>query len=372
MPANTASLPYDPELRHSLAQSVRQLLADAGAPGAGLALLLDGQPLLVAAAGYRDLERTVAITSAAQFYLYSLTKSLLAAAILQLVAPGRLALDTPVQAYLPQVSLAAPVTVRQLLNHTGGIPDYSDLPSYYEAVKARPAHPWTPGEFLAATLPRGLDFAPGQAWRYSNVGYLLLRQLLERVTGGSLQAALTHHIFAPLGLQQTFVAASLADARSLAPGYSQFFSPDGSLQDIAPLYHPGWVSHGLVISTAPETARMFDALFAGRLLSPQLLAEMLVPILVPDQHPLFRQPAYGLGLMIDTQSKYGVMAGHGGGGPGYSAGALHFTGVNGRRITSVALANRDQPDLGLNLAFTMATLLADFVLLGGSRSCSPA
>ncbi len=82
-------------------------------------------------------------------------------------------------------------------------------------------------------------------------------------------------------------------------------------------------------------------------------------VFVPATHPLFRQPAYGLGLMIDPRARYGVIAGHGGGGPGYAAGALHVPDVHGRRITSVALANRDQPDLGLQIAFTMTMMLAD-------------
>jgi D-alanyl-D-alanine carboxypeptidase len=119
------------------------------------------------------------------------------------------------------------------------------------------------------------------------------------------------------------------------------------------------VSHGVVISTAPELARLIDALFTGRLLGAERRAAMLEPVLVPHQHPLFQQPAYGLGVMIDPQSRYGVIVGHGGGGPGYSAGALHLPDVHGHRITSIALANRDQDDLGLSLAFQLAMVAAD-------------
>ena len=85
---------------------------------------------------------------------------------------------------------------------------------------------------------------------------------------------------------------------------------------------------------------------------------MLSAVSVPVKHSFFRQPAYGLGVMIDRRSRYGVMAGHGGGGPGYSAGALHIPDAHGRRITSIALANCDQGDTGLMLAYELAMAVA--------------
>ncbi len=126
------------------------------------------------------------------------------------------------------------------------------------------------------------------------------------------------------------------------------------MTDISRRYHPGWVSHGVVISTASELARIIDAIFDGRLVPPALLPEMLRPTRVPVEHPLFVEPSYGLGAMLDPGSPFGAVAGHGGGGPGYSAGALHFPNVGGRRVTTVALANSDRGDLGLSIAFGLA------------------
>ena len=79
---------------------------------------------------------------------------------------------------------------------------------------------------------------------------------------------------------------------------------------------------------------------------------------VPVQHYFFRAPAYGLGLMLDAASPYGLTAGHGGGGPGYAAGALYGADVAGRRVVSVALANRDHDELGLRLAAAMLEAVA--------------
>ena len=355
-PSPAASLDTGPGRR--LIETVQQVLRDAATPGAAVTLVANGQVVLEAGVGSRDLAPSTPLDADAQFYVYSVTKSLLATATVQLVEQGRIVLDAPVQSYLPALPLPMPVTVRQLLRHTGGLPDYSELRAYFDAVKAHPAEPWTPAEFLERTLPRGLKFAPGQGWGYSNVGYLIVRLLLEQVTNSPLREVLRKGIFAPLGLQRTFVAESLTDTHALTPGHSGLFTQDGALADVAPVYHPGWVAHGVVISTAPELARIVEALFAGRLVRPDLVATMLDPVLVPGKHPLFRQPAYGLGLMIDPRSPYGLVAGHGGGGPGYSAAVLHLPCVGGRRLVSVVLANRDRDDLGLRIALALAHALA--------------
>lgn len=346
-------------LTHQLIEQVHTALIAAETPGASIALLLDDQPIVVSGVGFRDLDRTAALDASAPLYIYSVTKTLIATVILQLVEQTALDLDTPITSYLAELPLPPSITVRRLLNHTGGVPDYGGLAAYSAALTADPTQPWTAAEFLARTLPSGPVFPPGEGWRYSNIGFLLLRLLIERHTQRSLHAVLHERIFVPLGLQHTFVAESLADASALTPGYSTELSSDGALIDIRPLYHPGWVSHGVVVSTALELARILDAVFAGRLLRASSRAAMFEAVPVPIEHPFFQQPAYGLGVMIDRQSRHGVIVGHGGGGPGYVAGALHLPNAHGRRITSVVLANRDHHDLALRTAFTLATTLAD-------------
>jgi D-alanyl-D-alanine carboxypeptidase len=341
-----------------LAESVRQQLRRAETPGATVALVVDGQTVLADGIGARDLAGAVPLPTDAQCYSYSITKTLLAVIALQLVDQRRLTLDAAVQDYLPSLPLDTPVSVRQLLTHTAGLPDYGGMPAYTEAVRANPGQPWTAEEFLARTLSQGLRFAPGSGWSYSNIGCLIIRLLIKAITGLSLRAALAAHIVAPLGLRRTVVAETLEDSSTLVPGYSAIFGRAGALANVAPLYHPGWVSHGVVISTAPELARITEAVFTGPLLPADLLPIMLQPTRVPDRHPLFRQPAYGLGVMIDARSPYGVVAGHAGGGPGYSTAAFHFSNVAGQRVTSVALANRDRDDLGLQIAVRLAQALA--------------
>ena len=358
MSLNNFSEVLDSDQRQQLIAVAQRALDEAAAPGATVALFVDGRPLLHSGIGFQDVAQTTALAPEAQFYIYSITKTLIAIATLQLVDRGNLALDEAVQRYLPDLPLDTPITVRQLLNHSGGLPDYGGMGAYHEAVREKPGRPWLPEHFLERTLANGLVYAPGEGWGYSNVGYLVLKLLLERITKASFGRALTRQIFAPLELQHTFVAERLQDVQDLTPGYSTLFSDDKSLQDVTRKYHPGWVAHGVVVSTALELGRILAATFKRQLLNQALLEAMLTPVLVPGRHPLFRQPAYGLGVMVDPQSPYGAVVGHGGGGPGYSTGALTFPDVAGRQVISVVLANRDQPDLGLAIAFNLADTLA--------------
>jgi D-alanyl-D-alanine carboxypeptidase len=333
-----------------------EMLKESAAPGAAIAVWLDGVPILETGVGYADAGHSRPLPVSARFYLYSLTKTFIAAALLQQAARGALALDRPIQDYLPGLALPRPVTVRQLLNHSAALADYGGLAAYQEAVRSHPEVPWPEARFLA--LAASTEPAPPR-WRYSNPGFLILKLLLQRISGASLQDALAAQLFMPIQLRDTFVAESLADAATLTPGYSRFFHPQEEPEDVTGRYHPGWVSHGVVISTARDTAHLFQALFAGDLLPPELRAAMAEPLVLPFTHPLFRQPAYGLGAMIDAASPYGLVIGHAGGGPGYATGALCFPQVAGHTITSVALANGDVPDLGLAIAHRLAADIAE-------------
>jgi D-alanyl-D-alanine carboxypeptidase len=337
----------------------REFVNAAKAPGASIAILRDGAPLIVASVGSGDTEGREPLTPDARCYVYSITKTLTATIVLRLAERELLALDDDVRQHLPQVALPAGISVRQLLNHTSGLPDYGASAAYQEAVRSGPADVWSAEEFLTRTLPLGMRFEPGSNWSYSNIGYLLLKLLIECVTGDSFTSLVQAHITAPLGLQHMRVVETLAEQKRLIPGYTAFFSEDGALQDMREHYHPGWVAHGVVAATALETAQAIDAIVAGELLTPASRAAMLAPVELPFTHPYFGQPAYGIGVMLDTRSPFGLLAGHGGGGPGYDLGALHASNVRGQRVTAVAFINRDVPDAGLRLAHQLLTAVEE-------------
>lgn len=341
-------------LRSELRDAITSLLDAADAPGVAVALSVDGEPVLAQGIGFRDVSRTQTLDMHDRFYLYSVTKTFIAIAVMRLVEEGQFDLDDTIQTLLPRIALDHSVTLRHLLNHTGGVPDYSALPAYFEDLHTDPSVPWTTDQFLTRTLPLGFSFLPGDGWAYSNIGFLLVRLAIERVTQRSLREVLADLIFTPLGLRQTFVAESLDDVSVLTPGYSRELSRDGNVRDISQRYHPGWVSHGVIVSTAPEVAIMLDALFANRLLQAASVATMLDGVVVPGEHDFFAIPGYGLGLMVDLGSPAGRVAGHGGGGPGYSTAALYFPDLAGHRVTSVALVNRDGDNIGLRIAVALA------------------
>jgi D-alanyl-D-alanine carboxypeptidase len=260
------------------------------------------------------------------FLVYSISKTFTATCLLQLCDAGHLGLDDSLSRWFPAVDRAASISLRRLLNHTSGLPDYGRLRHYHEAVRRSPSDPWTFERFASETFGRGLAFEPGEGWLYSNTAYMLLRIILETVSGQSYSRLLVEKLFRPLGLNRSFVPETVEDLRTLAPAMSTALAEDESVRDTRLLYHPGWVSHGVVASTPSEIAHFYDALLAGRLLSRTSLDAMveLVPVpphLAPDAKG---RPSYGLGLMGDPNTTFGLYWGHDGGGPGYQASAQHL------------------------------------------------
>jgi D-alanyl-D-alanine carboxypeptidase len=267
------------------------------------------------------------------FLAYSITKTFTAALLLLLGEERRVTLDDRLARWFPSIAGADRISLRLLLNHTAGIPDYGGLRAYHDELRASPSRPWSFERFAAETFDKGLRFEPGTDWAYSNPGYMLLKRIAEEVGEASYASLIADRIARPLGLGSTFVPESLEALASLAPAISDALAVDGTPRDVRRYYHPGWVSHGVVASTPSEIVGFLDALFGHRLLSAQSLQEMttLVPVSMPSatetsaREPPSRwiQPSYGLGLMGDSASPWGVIWGHNGGGPGYSTSAFH-------------------------------------------------
>ena len=236
----------------------------------------------------------------APFVIYSITKSAIAAAFLILEQDGVLDLDTSIASALGDDRFDA--SLRQLLTHTGGIPDYGRMSDYHSAVYATPSRPWSDEQFLERAVAAGHDFTPGEGWRYSNTGYLLLRRVLDRHGGlASLLPA--------VGFKAASVAENLSDLDPAASATSRKLG-DG-IHPVAGRYHPGWVGHRTVVTTAGDLHRFWRTPPA-KFLDPSTL----VPI--GSDAPGFVRASYGLGVMADPDNPHGLVIGHGGGGPGYS------------------------------------------------------
>ncbi|MBZ9781546.1 beta-lactamase family protein [Pseudomonas sp. REP124] len=227
---------------------------------------------------------------------WSFGKTVLAATALTLVRDGLTGLDDPVA--------EGPFTLRQLLRHEAGLADYSELADYHSAV-ARHDYPWPADDLLERLDARRLRYTPGDGWRYSNVGYLYVTRLIERVTGLALEQALTRQVFNPLHLSRVRLAKTRADLQGVEMGS-------------APDYDPGWVYHGLLVGPLDEAALCLDRVLSGTLLPPELRREMQTarPLGGPIPGRPWTTPGYGMGLMRGEESNGRTLSGHTGVGPG--------------------------------------------------------
>jgi D-alanyl-D-alanine carboxypeptidase len=299
----------------------------AGSPGV-IALVDDGHArqdgkdghgdgIWTAGSGVADVRTGRPIRASDRFRVASVTKPFVATVVLQLVAEGRLSLQDTVERWLPgMLPYGDQITVRQLLNHTSGVPDYVLTP-IVELYRGNRLRSWQPQELIALVADRPPDFPAGTRWSYSNTGYVLAGLIVERVTGNRLGRELARRIFRPLGLRDTSFPTDFPlligpHARGYSLPFDDQMNPiEGPLFDIT-VYNPSlaW-SAGAIVSDVDDLARFFRALLDGRLLPAELLADMKSPTAIA---PGF---GYGLGLLV-VDSPCGPLFGHDGGIPGYT------------------------------------------------------
>lgn len=267
--------------------------------------------------------------------VYSVTKTFLGVLCLRL----ELDLDAPVAAWIDDDRLPD-ASLRQLLNHTSGIPDYGRLPAYAEAVRSSPSEPWSDEELLAHALAPGPDFAPGSGWAYSNTGYLLVRLIVDAAAPGGFAGALERELLGPLGLADTSLALDLGDLGGLVPGWST--QVGAGRQDVRGVYHPCWVGHRTLASTRADQRRFWSALAAGELCD---LARLTEAVEIGFDAPGFVRPSYGLGVMTDPGWPGGLLIGHGGGGPGYAAATFAVLRTRDDPLVAVELSGDERVDV---------------------------
>jgi D-alanyl-D-alanine carboxypeptidase len=253
------------------------------------------------------------------------------------------------------VDIPATITLTHLLRHTSGLRDYGALPEYHQAVRTHPDQPWTRQQFLDAVLSKGWLFAPGESWAYSNVGYMLLIDILERVAGQTFARVLNDVVTTPLALQRTSVLERTDDLKRCVRGFGSEVTADRDIVDVRGRYHPGWCAPRLVASTAEEISYVFDALIAGDVLAPDTLAQMLTFVPLPGPQESGMMIGGGMGLYSDRASRRGRNYHHGGGGPGYDLGATVYPDTALGRVSIAVFVNSS---CGPRAEDCKATLLA--------------
>ncbi|KOV02572.1 beta-lactamase [Streptomyces sp. XY511] len=284
-------------------------------------------------AGAGDLTTGAEVPRDGQVRIGSNTKTFTAVVVLQLVGEGRVGLDAPVETYLPGLVRGdgidgRHITVRQLLQHMSGLPNYTE----YDLQP----RPYDPRDLLDIALRHKAHFAPGVKWEYSNTNYVLAGLIVEKVTGRDLAREIDRRIIQRLGLRHTYFPAP-GDVTIREPhphGYHRE-TADGPLRDITDM-DPSWSwAAGQLISTNSDLNRFFSELLRGRLLPDAQLAQMRTT--VPADY-FGRGAGYGLGLVSRPLSCGGVYWGHGGSFPGYETrgGATE----HGRRAAHIAVTTQ--------------------------------
>ena len=285
------------------------------------------------------------VSGTGRFRIASVTKSFTAVAVLRLVADHRVVLDAPIETYLPGVVRGTgegaeidghDITVRQLLQHTSGLPDYIG----YLDGSDRPVEPI---ELVRLALAHQPDFAPGQGWQYTNTGFILAGMLVERLTGMDIRTAVTDMVIRPAGLRDTYWPRP-GDTGIRGPHAHNYVQdpddPQGRLVE-ATAFEPSLAgASGAMVSTPSDLNRFWRELFGGRLLPGRMLAEMKTAVPAPVGPPGGPGAGYGLGLMRVPLSCGGYVWGHDGGLVG--VGNVSVRSPSGREVTVYITALTDQ------------------------------
>ncbi|MER6663340.1 serine hydrolase domain-containing protein [Amycolatopsis japonica] len=290
--------------------------------------------------GVASIERPGKPDASGRWRIASVSKVFVATLVLQLVAEERVGLDEPIQRLLPGLlPYPEPITVRQLLQHTSGLPrdllpeDTWSSPA--EVDTERFEHFDSDDMIRLSVTKQPLQFKPGTSWAYSNTGYNVLGLLVEKTTRKPLERVLAERITGPLHLRDTSLPRDFPFLiRPAARGYEQLYDAPRGLTDVTTYNYSRYYGAGGMVSSAKDLNRFFEALFGGRLLPAELVAQMKKTV------PVDGGMEYGLGLMKLNLKAAGACAedisiwGHGGDLPGFAT--LSFHDESGKNVSTLA------------------------------------
>ena len=315
-----------------------------GLVGLSLAIVRDGQVVMAKGYGLRSLEDRQPVEPTTTFAVGSVTKQFACAAILLLAEDGKLSVDDKVAKFFPDLTRAGEITLRQLMNHTSGYPDYYPL----DFVDRRLAKPVAVDAILREYAGGKLDFEPGSRWSYSNTGYLLLGRVVEKAAGKPFGEFVRERILKPVGMEHAAVDPPRGEP-SQARGYLPFTL--GPAEPALP-EADGWLyAAGGLWATASDVARWDVALMGGKVLNPESMKAMTTPTTLTDG----RVQDYGFGLNVKRESGRLVLS-HGGAISGFRATNLL---IPASKSAVVVLINDEQPDPGIAPAIVALMLKAD-------------
>jgi CubicO group peptidase (beta-lactamase class C family) len=319
----------------SIDRDIRTVLERTESPGATILVIRGGRRVYSRAFGLRDLEHRLPAGLDTHYEIGSITKQFTAAAILQLQAAGKLNIDAKVSTYLPDVPHAAEVTLRELLTHTSGLPDYFGLVSDEEATK-----PTTFEGLMNLVADKPLEFPPGSRARYSNTGFIVLGHIIEVISGDSYRHYIRTHLLARAGMTRTFAVPEEPTLPTMAVGYRH---AAGKLQRGLTIDESYSGSAGDIVTTVDDLEKWNEALAGGKIVSKSDYALMMTPQFTTGGE----RTGYGFGLFVDAMNGQ-PRIGHTGGSFGFTAANFYFPKQAFRVI--VLTNNADVPEPGAMIA----------------------
>lgn len=313
------ALAQDPERMDEVVQAS----VDADAFSGSVLVARDGEILLDRGYGFANREWNIPNDGDTKFRLASVTKQFTAVAIMILYERGLVDLDAPVKTYLPDAPAAwDAVTVRHLLTHTSGVPNFTGFDDY-EATKTLPA---TLDSLIARFRDHPLDFQPGDGWTYSNSGYILLTAVIEKASGKPYAEFVTEALFQPLGMSDSGYDSHAAILPHRASGYVPTAGGFANADYVDMSIPQG---AGALYSTTHDLLKWEQGLFGGRLLRPESLTLLTTPV----------RNQYAFGLMVKEKDGDTTVT-HSGGIEGFNT---YMAYDPARRTTVVVLGNLNGP-----------------------------
>jgi D-alanyl-D-alanine carboxypeptidase len=341
-PAQTAPQ-LSGQMRGEVDQIAKQVLESTGVPSASVTVVKDGA--LVYAQGYGNarLEPPTPATAEMRYKIGSVSKQFTATAILMLAEQRKLSLDDPVSRFVPDLTRAKEITIRQLLSHTSGYQDY--WPQDY--VPPFMLTTITANEILIRWARKPLDFDPGTKWQYSNTNYVIAGVIVEKASGMPLLRFLSSHIFEPLGMQSVVNIDQDHLADTDPTGYMRYaLGPPRP----APREGKGWLfAAGELAMPVADLAKWDIAMMNQSLLKPASYQEMQRDVLLKNG----TATGYGLGVFVRNQAGHRMIE-HSGEVSGFTAENIVFPED---RAAVIVLTNQDAVNAGGQIARKIAPLL---------------
>lgn len=318
---------------HSKALTIQQVIdkyTQGGLPGIAIAVY-SNEGFWAGASGYSKIETPTSMQPCHLQYSQSVSKTYMAVAILKLYEQGKINLDKKITAYLPssinsKIKGADQVTVRMLLNHTSGIPEYNDVPAYVSYLLQHPFHKFSSMDYLDFIEGKSLQFTPGSKSKYTNTNYLLLALIGDQITGDHAKFIRTT-IFQPLGLVHSFYHddENYLNKTELVNSYWDRYS-NGAIENCSRMQQinvSSLIGDDGMIASPLDYVKFLKALFEGQILSPTTLNEMLTFV----KNDPAKSYGYGLGIATNKYNQY-IRYGHTGGGIGAGCELGYFPDKN--------------------------------------------